>query len=71
MENKKMLKILTTFKDDGTVYHEDSQLPVDKPQAEYFCRCGWAEDLTGEFPTGNPSPTEVILKPEPVKTEIK
>ena len=39
----------------GDVCHQ-----VDDLVGRYFCDAGWAEDLSGAYPTGNPGPNTVL-----------
>ena len=60
------VKILTNFSHDGQKFHEGDQVTVPDVTGDYFCRAGWAEDLAGVVPTGNPGPSEVVLEVQDV-----
>lgn len=57
----------TTFKHGRDVYHTSEVViacegtEVNSAVLQYWCDAGWAEDMTGDYPTGNPGATDVVL----------
>jgi hypothetical protein len=64
------VEILTTFGHKGNQFIETEQRIVSEADGEYFCRAGWAKDLAGVVPTGNPGVNEVVLEVRDVDTVI-
>lgn len=56
------VEILTSFTHKGENFILDDQRTVSDADGEYFCRAGWARDLSGTIPTGNPGPADVVLE---------
>jgi hypothetical protein len=56
------IKILKSFGHQGQKFVKDELRIVDDSTGDYFCRAGWAEDLDGIVPTGDPGPTDIVLE---------
>lgn len=63
------VEILTSFGHHGKEFIEGEQRVVSDAEGNYFCRAGWAKDLSGVVPTGNPGPSEVILEVQDVEND--
>ena len=50
------------FKHEGDTFEFEDVRTVNDEDGEYFCRAGWAEDLSGKIETASPSTTDVVLK---------
>jgi len=55
------IEILITFKHDGQTFETGEVRVVDDVTGEYFCRAGWAKDLSGSVATGKPNTNDVVL----------
>jgi len=49
------IKCLTKFLDGATVFELDDQCTVSDEDGARFCAAGWAEDMDGVVPTGEPT----------------
>lgn len=61
------VEILTEFKHGRDVYHpeevvvSDETTEINEAVLKFWCNAGWAKDLSGAHPTGNPGPNDVVL----------
>jgi len=66
------IKVLKTFLDGRERYIKDEiRKDVADEDGKYFCACGWAEDTSGETPTGELQPGKVKLDIRNVKHSHK
>ena len=63
-ETKKVKILVPKFQHEGRDFYQDDLVTVDIATAKYFCRAGWAEDPSGEIPTGSPGKHETVLQVE-------
>jgi hypothetical protein len=55
------VEILKEFKHGKEVYFPEEIVITEDTICKFWCDAGWAKDVSGIYPTGNPSPTETIL----------
>lgn len=66
------IKVLeeTGIKHDGLHLSHDDQVTVSDEAGRMFVEMGWAEDLSGEVPTGTRDTRPKVVDPKTVTTEI-
>lgn len=66
------VEILTEFKHGrekyfpGEVVVTNESTEINQAVGEFWCRAGWAKHLDGDFKTGNPSSSDVVLLVEDI-----
>lgn len=55
------IKVLKTFLDGRDRFEAGEIRQVSDENGAYFCDCGWAEDVSGEVPTGEIKPGKTRL----------
>lgn len=66
-QNEMLVNMLEPVKHDGHTYRS-KELPVPRALGEHFCNMGFAEDASGEYPTGvRDVHRKVVLSPDNVK----
>ena len=60
------IEILCKFQHYGRTYFPEEICFVSPNTAEYFCKAGWAKDLTGTYETKTPDKSETVLFVEDV-----
>lgn len=65
------IKVLKTFLDGRNPFEVGEVRKVDDVDGEYFCSCGWAEDVAGTVPTGEIKPGTTRLDIRGIKREHK
>jgi len=55
------IEILEKFLHEGGNFEVGEVRVVNDDTGEYFCRAGWAKDLSGVIKTGKPEKNETIL----------
>ena len=49
------------FMHEGVKYEAEDVKTVSDELGDYFCRAGWAKDLSGVVPTATPNLNETVL----------